>query len=113
MNLKLESGNRPHPIVLQKNPELTSGNTPLHYAAWKGHVQLVKLLTNEIVEKNPRNPLGFTPLHWAVNANHVEVVQFLLSVSADKNPANDLGYSLLHNAANKGSIYKPCGQQKL
>ena len=56
------------------NPDVKTtdtGNTPLHVAAWMGHVEVAKVLTNpkvlqdkHTVDINAMNAEGFTPLAY-------------------------------------------------
>ncbi len=67
-----------------------TGNTPLHYAADGGHVDVVTLLLekrrderglrkkfNKLKTEEMRNNDGFSPLHLAAQGGHLEVVQAL------------------------------------
>ena len=57
-----------------------SGDTPLHWAAWHGHLEVVKyLLSRGDVDANARDRWGNTPLHNAALKGHLEVVKYLLS----------------------------------
>lgn len=40
-------------------------NTPLHYAAYEGHTEVVELLLHKQCDPNPSNATGDTPLHLA------------------------------------------------
>ena len=63
----------------QENPKYKRGSTPLHCAAEKGHLQVVKILLDNIEnEKNPKNTNGFTPLAYAAKEGHLGVVKLLL-----------------------------------
>ena len=55
------------------------GNSPLHFAAKKGLVQLAEDILAAGASINARNDLKQTPLHVAVLANKVEAVKILLS----------------------------------
>lgn len=58
--------------VLQQHPEIinnrdTSGATPLHYAAFEGHSDVVRLLVQNGAEINARDAkFGATPAGWAI-----------------------------------------------
>ena len=57
------------------------GLTPLHYAAYYGHVDVCKALLSHIDEDcpNPRASarFGITPLHLAIWSDHLPVIQLL------------------------------------
>ena len=48
-----------------KNPQDTRGTTPLHYAAYYGHLQICEAIMDELTDKNPSNKLGLTPMDMA------------------------------------------------
>ena len=58
-------------------------NTPLHRAASKGHVKLVKLLLQFNVDVNYRDSQKSTPLHWACEEERAEVALLLVDRGAD------------------------------
>jgi hypothetical protein len=65
-----------------------SGLTALHYASWKGHPRIVKVLLAsgaEVDAKEPRN--GWTALYVAAREGHEEVTKALLAAGADMNAA--------------------------
>jgi len=83
------------------------GNTPLHNAAEKGDLELVKLLSKQPgVDLNKANRLLRTPLHNAAAKGHAEVVSHMLSmggIDASLNAQDKLrGASPLHLAAAAG-----------
>ncbi len=63
-----------------QNPDLFEGdsNTPLHYAAYQGHLDLCKLLVERGANLNLENGDGCTPLFLASQQNRVDVVRYLL-----------------------------------
>ena len=67
--------------------EYGEGWTPLHYASYRGHLSIVKELTEMKtgggVNVNATNDLGFSPLFYACQAGHVEVCEILLEKGAD------------------------------
>jgi len=52
----------------------------LHFAATKGHVELVQLLLQSNANHGMKDNDGFTPLHEAARNNHASVVALLLEV---------------------------------
>ena len=56
------------------------GLTPLHYAAYYGHVDVCKALLSHLDDDpNPRDSAGFgiRPMHLAVWSDHLPVIQLL------------------------------------
>ena len=51
--------------VEDRNPSNRWGDTPLHYAAEFGHLEVCQLIIQSVDEKNPKNNEGSTPLHFA------------------------------------------------
>ena len=68
-----------------------TGETPLHVAAEKGHVEVVKLLLEHGANPNARDMYGVTPLHLAARKGHVEITKLLLEHGADPNAKEKLG----------------------
>ena len=70
---------------LFKNPrEERFGKTPLHNAAANGHVEICKLITENVVEKNPKDKYGSSPFHSAVTMGKSEVFMFLMEKIGDQ-----------------------------
>jgi ankyrin repeat protein len=82
--------------------ENTDGNTPLHIAAYGGHLEIVKKLSDrENMNFNAQNKTyGETPLHRAIEANAMEVFDVLVHhPKVDVNVENTDGNTPLHLAA--------------
>lgn len=63
--------------------------TPLHEAAYRGHLSIVKcLLEADNATLHSRTRIGSTPLHLAAQQGHLQVVDYLLSMGADANILN-------------------------
>lgn len=58
---------------------------PLHWAAQRGYLEIVKLLIRHSADVNQRGSGGDTPLIFAVGRNQVDVVKYLLMNNADPN----------------------------
>ena len=53
--------------MININPQDHNDNTPLHFAAEKGYLNICKLIMQNVYvyDKNPENNFGVTPLHLA------------------------------------------------
>ncbi|KAK1306004.1 E3 ubiquitin-protein ligase XBAT33 [Acorus calamus] len=98
-------------MLLEFNPCLakysTFGglNSPLHFAAAKGHNEIVSLLLENGADVNSRNYCGQTPLMQACRYGHWEVVQTLLLYKSNVSRADYLsGRTALHFAAVYGHV---------
>ncbi|HBC76472.1 MAG TPA: hypothetical protein DC017_16795 [Candidatus Wallbacteria bacterium] len=62
------------------------GSTPLHHAALKGHIKIVRYLVMKKVKVNAKNSNGMTPVHMAAMSENKaagkEIVEFLASCGA-------------------------------
>jgi ankyrin repeat protein len=80
----------------------SDGFTALHYAAFFGEEEPVRLLLEHDAEVNlvARNPdIHVTPLHSAASGGHATIVKLLLERGADPNAVQDGGFTPLHSAA--------------
>src|SRR6267142_1184259 len=77
--------------------------TPLHYAAFCGLRNIVKVLvTEQLQDVNSRR--FSTPLHLASQQGHVEVAHFLVENGADATARDKSGQTPLHEASKGGHI---------
>ncbi|KAF7148957.1 hypothetical protein RHSIM_Rhsim03G0178700 [Rhododendron simsii] len=80
-------------------------NSPLHFAAAKGHNEIVALLIENGADVNSRNYCGQTALMQACRYGHWEVVQTLLLFKCNVARADYLsGRTALHFAAVNGHV---------
>lgn len=98
-------------MLLEFNPCLakysTFGglNSPLHFAAARGHNEIVALLLENGADVNSRNYCGQTSLMHACRYGHWEVVQTLLLFRSNVTRADYLsGRTALHFAAVNGHV---------
>ena len=81
--------------------------TPLLRAASKGHLEVCKLIIQNLQDKNPTTVEG-TPLHLAAQEGHLEVCKLFMDNIKDSSPDVVLKGTPLHLAAGNGhlNIYK-------
>ncbi|XP_055945199.1 uncharacterized protein LOC129975931 [Argiope bruennichi] len=77
------------------------GDTALHLASGKGHMNLVVYLLDKI-PVNFRSDLNFVALHKAAKGGHTNVVELLITAGAKINAKSLKGTTPLHLAAEKG-----------
>jgi len=83
------------------------GVTPLHYAALKGHVRLMKWLVRKGANVNLKtHTVGATPLHYAAREGRVDAVKYLIKQKAflDDHLLEPAGLSPLFLAVMKGHL---------
>ena len=94
------------------------GSTPLHFASWKGHAELVDVFMDagaDIQAHNSNDHWGTTPLHAAAHGNQPKATAALIRRGADVNAvkANGSGTPLeetkIHNATAAAKILRQAG----
>ena len=78
--------------------------TPLHFAAHNGHLEVCKLIMDNIADKNPANREGETPFLFAAKKGQLAVCQLMIENLSDKNPCDRDGKTSLHYAAQYGHV---------
>ena len=58
------------------NKHMMNGDTPLHQAAWNGHIGVMKLLLQHEAKPNAMKEDGSTPLQLAALRNQCKSVRF-------------------------------------
>ena len=86
--------------MLDKGAQLeaknSNGSTPLHHAAAKGHVEIVRLLCDRGADVEARSDNGYRPLHVAAWKGHISVVKELIEErNAEINARNNSGRTAL------------------
>lgn len=97
--------------LLTADPQLVhccdeDGYTPLHRAAYSGHVDVVSALLAAGSKINPCTIDGWTPLHSACRWSRITVASFLLQHGAELNAQTNGGLTPLHLAASHTSALK-------
>lgn len=78
------------------------GWTPLHYAASKGHVEVVKYLLSVGAMPNAPAPDGTSPIMMAARSGSLDAVQILLNAGADPAAININGENAVTVARDNG-----------
>ncbi len=78
------------------------GHSPIHYAAYKGNVQIVDYLLNNGGDPNIRGRHESTPLHSAAWGRNLKVLELLLEDGADVDARTDEGETPGMTAALRG-----------
>eukprot|EP01088_Endostelium_zonatum_P012378 TRINITY_DN26580_c0_g1_i1.p1 TRINITY_DN26580_c0_g1~~TRINITY_DN26580_c0_g1_i1.p1 ORF type:complete len:154 (+),score=56.08 TRINITY_DN26580_c0_g1_i1:39-500(+) len=90
------------------NHKDSQGNTPLHYAAAGGHLEVVKiLLAAPGIKVNEPNGVGDLPIHKAAWKGFAEVINALVAGGADLSGKNKEGKTA-HDVAKNPQIAALC-----
>lgn len=95
----------------------TDGSTPLHCAAWKGHVAVALALLDagaDINDHNQNSHWGTTPLHAAAHGNQKKVAELLIARGADLKARNlnkrtPLAETTVHNCTALAKLIQTAG----
>ena len=90
--------------LLKDNPNLVfskdnNDETPLHWAASRGHKNVAELLLANKAGVDARDNHGQTPLHAAAIGGHKDLAELLLASKAEVNGKDNAGDTPLHLAA--------------
>jgi ankyrin repeat protein len=61
----------------------------LHFAAQRGHKEVVELLITKGADMHARDPNEQTPLHIAASRGYKEIAELLIAAGADVNAKDD------------------------
>ncbi|UCH83917.1 MAG: ankyrin repeat domain-containing protein [Candidatus Latescibacterota bacterium] len=95
--------------LIDQSPDLLNAlneeeETPLHFAAASGNLDLVEYLVSSGAEVDAPNNVGQTPLLYAAYDGHVEICEFLIRVGAKADFRDGRGNSPLDFAARQGQL---------
>ena len=94
-------------IALTKRNNQRDGLTCLHYAAKKGHADMLKYFYRYAGETGINGDirssvLGWCPIHYAVYSGQIQAVKVLIREGVEINVSDNRGYSPLHTAIERG-----------
>ncbi|KAG5487723.1 hypothetical protein LSCM1_08088 [Leishmania martiniquensis] len=78
--------------------------SPLMWAAFKGHLSIVRFLVDHDAPLETENALGHTALQWAITGGHADVVRYLLDHGADPSHRDRQGFDAAFTAVQSGHL---------
>ena len=93
-------------FAVNPNQQTNGGQTALHYAASKGHLEICQFLLSNSDTMLLKDKQGWTPAYRAVTAGRPDILSCLLSASNNIKHIDDRdaeGNTLLHVAVQEGS----------
>ena len=90
------------PLTDNPNAPDENGRTPIHNAAYWGHIEMVKILVPWTDNPNAPDKDGRTPILMALFDGHSEIVKILLSLTDNPNAPDKWGQTPIHLAASNG-----------
>ncbi|GMH09151.1 hypothetical protein Nepgr_010991 [Nepenthes gracilis] len=86
-----------NPLAINSRDKLS--RTPLHLAAWAGHVEVVSYLCKHKADVGAAAMDDMAAIHFAAQRGYLEVVRTLLSSGVSVKASNRKGMTALHYAA--------------
>ncbi|MHC4096327.1 MAG: ankyrin repeat domain-containing protein [Planctomycetota bacterium] len=83
--LKLALGKRQKAIEFLEYTVFFYGSTPMHFAAYQGHIEVAKFLLAKGADVHAKDSQDRTPLHYAARGGNKNMAQFLIAKGADVN----------------------------
>jgi ankyrin repeat protein len=80
------------------------GSAPLHYAAYSGHLAIVKMLLDAGANVEPTDKDSSTPLHDCCERGHAEIAEVLLHARANPLSIGRFGDTPLHRSVYNNRI---------
>ena len=77
-------------------------STPLHWASFRGHVEVVRYLLEHGANVTAQGEDGSMALHWASRKGHIQVICVLLQHKADAKAQDKNKLTPLHQASSRG-----------
>ncbi len=93
-------------IVLGANVNVQDNddNTPFHWAAYYGRVEIARMLIDAGADVNVQDTDDWAPLHYATRDGILEIVQMLIDAKANLDVQDEDGRTPLHWAAGTGRV---------
>ena len=63
--------------MVDVNLKNNEGNTPLHWAAGQGELEIVKILISNGADINAKGKSNWTPLRWAEAMGNTDIAEIL------------------------------------
>ncbi len=80
-----------------------AGNTVMHYAAYGGNIEGIRMTAGGGIDINARNLEGIAPIHAAAVFSDVTVLQEIVGLGGDIHAVDNIGMNALHYAAAFGN----------
>ena len=90
--------------IIESAAKDEDGATPMHYAAWGGHIAMVDHLRGLGQDIGAKNQYGATAMHYAAWGGHIAMVDHLRGLGQDIGAKDNNGMSVIHSAAWGGHI---------
>ena len=92
-------------LVKQINGRDADTATPLHWAVYRGHLEIAKALVANGADLSARTKNEQTPLHWAAISGHMQCFHFLVKCGADLRAVDSCGYNVVHLGAQNNNPF--------